>query len=386
MADKDLNQYDPIEEKFKKMPKIYDHRSKDEIFQNIMIQLDKRKESTKKPWILPMIASIAAIVLLVVMFPSLFRQEEEITLPEEDAAAEMEHSEMEIFVGETKLTKEESVQYINALIEDYVPDGQRIVTIPYTDPLAMFVVPISFITQTDEPIFEQVKQMMTNFDSSQYSLGASPLEGMLFSDAGGTELNVDIPAEKLPVSSAETDLFLQSIELFASSLGYEKVILSSDGIKPIELGNYGEISERPVKYRAYGYFLYKTSSEHQMLVPAKFIYYLAQNIPLEQLTFQEALQHMKNSALDLGYQGTIPMDIDVEVIEADGKVMIKLSNNVNELTEQTLLPMLESILLTARDFGIDYVEITGLKYEVYGPYDLTKPISTRLAVNGGGGY
>lgn len=390
--DFEQQELEELEKKLKQLPKIKDRRSKEEIYLNIKSKLneDQQPKRNKTSWLTPAIASIAAVILIVAIAPTFFNQESDIAIPTEDLERGMATEEEALipeagtFMVEDEAAENNAVNYISAIRGEDLAEGQRLVTIPYVDPNAMFVVPISFITREDEPVISQVNQLIEHYDPSVFGLGESSLSGVVLSEKENS-INIDIPSEKLYVGTTELEMLRQSIELIGASLEYDRVLISREGSTPVEFGNYGEVNELQISDRAFGYFIYETQNNQRLLIPANFIYYPFVEKVQDSLTFEETLLEMQNTDLQIGYQASIPPEVNFTVAEDDkGLLTITFSDTVNEQGDIILLSMIEAILLTAKDFQHDYIEVKGIKLDQIGPYDLTGPISTNIAPNGGG--
>lgn len=381
-----------LENTLKELPKVEDHRSKEFIYEQIKARMEEKPKRSFKGWVTPVFASAAVILLLITIAPSMMNNNNLMSTEEtaEDAnmsmvleadkALEEENNEMNMF-SDIERIEGDFLQYMGAARKEYLAEGDRIVTIPYTEANAQYVIPLSFIVNDEKSEMEQVKEIVENYQGEQVGVGISSLVNVSFEEINESEVLVDIPSEKVFVGTAEVEMLIQSIQSLFSKLGYEVAHLTMDGVAGVPLGNYGDMETLALNGRAHGYFLHTTPNNYSFLVPAKNIYYPFVPINPEELSFSEILEQMRNSDPGIGYEATIPEDIDftIETGKVDAKVIFNHHPVFEDPVRTTI--MIDAILLTAKDFALETVEfeVSGLEY--LGPYPTNEPISVELGIN-----
>lgn len=350
MTDYD-KEFREIEDKLKQFPKIEDQRTKEEVYTRVMAKIDQPKKRVYRMWYIPAVAVLLLIVLLA-NFLQPFNEPNDVAIYESNPVTETnETEEVKIFTEKDTLI-DEQMNYVYAVREHDVLDDRFVVTIPYLEPTKTLVVPISFIIENNEEKLAQIEEMITHFDPHFFGLEHTFLKDVRLKEMNDEELLINIPSNKL-LEQHEEDLLYQSMDQFAESLHYERVII--EGIE--------QISTQSNKY---GYFLYTTNTGQTMLVP----------ISVSSATFAETLEKMQETSSEI-YQPAIPKDIRWVIKEEEDYVKIEF-DDVSDVNDS----MIEAILLTARSFGIEYVEFANLPNEVISRYDFTERISTKLAPNG----
>ncbi|MDE5416100.1 hypothetical protein [Alkalihalobacterium chitinilyticum] len=367
MDNKDNFDLEEFANKMKQLPKVKDHRSKDEIFRNIQKQIKAAEpQKRRRPWLMPTLASATAAVLLLALIPMILSNGSEEALPyaEEAEAGEMFMVDMDEALEEATETTMEYTNYISAIIESNLQEDQRVVTIPFLDEQAMFIVPLSFIVRDDDTVLNQISSILEEYDPSTVGLLASPLEGVTMEEVSNTTVSVNIP--QVPAGSANENMLMESIKSVIEPLGYERFNILVDGQRGVDIGSYGPVEEMSVTSAPSGYTAYENSTGRTFLVVGG----LGE---VTGLNFEDIVQLMTS----------VTSGIVIDTIETSDQAATILFGQGTELTiHEEALILVEAILLTAKDFKIEEVEFKNAGVEEFGPYQLNDRISTEISPNG----
>ncbi|MEC1521534.1 GerMN domain-containing protein [Neobacillus niacini] len=378
-----------LEELLRQMPKIHDHRNPRDIYQNLSIK--KRKRSA---WIIPGIATAAALLLFFLLVPTMFdrteysldravqekvSKEEQKSLSQEDSSTLKEDStknETGISGTEQKMLMTSSDK--TALYDDELGNG-TVLTYWIPDSQAQILVPVSTVVQLD-----QNKNWLTAFIETMGLLkeeewGLSdyyPLNATLTLDTTNNTVMVDVPINhKYGEGSASETKFIDSLKKnISSNSQVNKIMLTTNGQPGIEFGNFGEIKEIQVESEGkHAYFFYTPDGmETTYLVPTTDSY---QNI-------NAAFEAMKTEPLEMGLTASVVPSFSFKDIEIkENKLIITIDENAVMENNLENVYSLEAILLTAKGFGIDTVRLLNAPINSLGPFDLTKDIKVPLAPN-----
>ncbi|WP_078429425.1 hypothetical protein [Alkalihalobacterium alkalinitrilicum] len=375
MDKKDNFDFEEFEKKLRQLPKVEDNRSKEVIYQNIRKQMNTEPMKKRKQWLVPTVASTFAAFLLILLIPMMLSNESnesEEALPVTEEAEDNEMFAIEVDeVNENAATEQEL--YISALVDDILLENQRIVTVPFVDEQANFIVPVSFIVRDDDAILHQMTAILEEYDPSYIGLSESPLKGVTFEEVSDTTVAVDIP--EVPIGSANEKILVEAIKMAIRPLSYSFATVLVNGIEGIDIGQYGPLDSLDVKSFVSGYYFYESASGIKLLVKG----------PSEEtgaLDFEENLQMMQST--NQGLFPTIPEEVVIESVveEKSGTTTITFSNDTDVLTTPTPLMMIEAILLTARDSGIQEIRFENIGVEELGHYKFNDAISTKIYPNG----
>ncbi|WP_419956244.1 negative regulator of sigma-X activity [Neobacillus niacini] len=378
-----------LEELLRQMPKIHDHRNPRDIYQNLSIK--KRKRSA---WIIPGIATAAALLLFFLLVPTMFdrteysldravqekvSKEEQKSLSQEDSSTLKEDStknETGISGAEQKMLMTSSDK--TALYDDELGNG-TVLTYWIPDSQAQILVPVSTVVQLD-----QNKNWLTAFIETMGLLkeeewGLSdyyPLNATLTLDTTNNTVMVDVPNDhKYGEGSASETNFIDSLKKnISSNSQVNKIMLTTNGQPGIEFGNFGEIKEIQVESEGkHAYFFYTPDgTETTYLVPTTDSY---QNI-------NAAFEAMKTDPIEMGLTASLVPSFSFKDIEIkENKLIITIDENAVMENNIENVYSLEAILLTAKGFGIDTVRLLNAPINSLGPFDLTKDIKVPLAPN-----
>lgn len=380
-----------LEELLRQMPKIHDHRNPRDIYQNLSIK--KRKRSA---WILPSIATVAALLLFFLLVPKMMdrteysldsadqensSKEEQISLSREDSSILMKKEDST--ENETGISGAEPKMLMTgtnktALYDDDVGDG-TVFTYWIPDSQAQILVPVSTVVQ-----LENNKNWLTTFIETMGLLkeeewGLSdyyPLNATLTLDNTNNTVIVDVPNDHKygEGSTSETNFINLLKKNIASNSQVNKIMLTTNGQPGVEFGNFGEMEEIEVKLEGkHAYFFYTPDGmETTYLVPSTDRY---QDI-------NAAFEAMKTDQPELGLASSlVPSFSFKDVTIQENKLIITMDENAAMENNLVNVYSYEAILLTAKNFGIDTVKIFNPPIKLLGPFDLTKEMKVPLAPN-----
>ncbi|WP_102345733.1 GerMN domain-containing protein [Bacillus sp. Marseille-P3661] len=393
-----------LEELLKNMPRITDRQDPDELFARISSRLQeeeladevksKKTLTKRKPWILPVIASIAAIILIALVSPSfLYNQESSMektgiernndTASQSTVEPDLPQEQFGIMSAEENMGMLRMAPPESRVI-NVANDNEEVITIALPDKNAQFVVPISFqIPKDDTSRLSKVENIYEYLHEDEWGLSSYILTNTSLAEeevSGGIKkVILDVPADHpYGNGSAMENIFLATIKETFSQLDYDLVELRTAGQPGIMLGNYGEIKELQIdnEEEKDAYFIYQPfESNYIYLVPLK------QTVD----NFKQAIETMKVPVeIDSQLRPAISDDINFENVETDDSTNTatvefssgsQLKNDVNDIL------MIEAILMTAKEYGYTNVEFKNSPADSIGPYLLTEPIQVPLAVN-----
>ncbi|SFK01434.1 hypothetical protein SAMN04487936_106147 [Halobacillus dabanensis] len=398
-----------VENLLNKLPSIEDRQSKEAVFQKVSSRVNKKKRKTP-PWLLPGMATIAAVVLLAVFIPVYFNNNNEMFTGEEStdqmhttsdtySSSEFEETEEAIPSAEDESeveearpeendneredasiaeddgkesevpkTEENNVQTVedtngfNSLIAG--PNIEQYETVTYPGMNGEVVLPLV-------PVTENLEQV----PSTSYGLAERATSDLKYeiSEQGDT-VTVIFPEDFSVSGSSWTQAIIESIRWDLAHLETDTIMIQTESGAPVPLGNYGEMTEIPaIKNGEYVFKLYQyEGSDEQLLAPVA-----VEASP----SFLEALHLMKESGQALYVKPAIPSHVQfTEVSTEEGLVTINVDHQA-WASEQQLLTMVEAILATAEQFGFHAVQFEGINVREFSPYNLDEPIAVPEKIN-----
>jgi hypothetical protein len=377
-----------LEQLLRKMPKIQDHRDPRDIYQSLSLKTKKRKAPM---WIVPSVASVAAVLLLFLLAPQVWQGifQDSATKDENSIALEDDTNKMEMA---KTIPSEESTSFNGvtgdsnmaimaqpletALYEEDVLD-QDVITYSIPDQNAQLLIPVSILVPKDGSTWVQRFQsnsqrlLETQWGLSEYF----PLNANLTMKDENT-INVDVSEnhEYGAGSTAET-MFISSLqEMMRNHDFINKITFTTNGKPGILLGNLGELEEltRPEK-ASKSYYLFNPSNQNMpFIVPGV----------TGHSDLVTALESMKTGNEIYGLSPSIPSDL-VFTIDTSSKEILVLTfgDNVQLTDEAKNIYAIEAILLTAKDFGYKAVRFENAKQTQIGRFNLENEIKVPIAPN-----
>jgi hypothetical protein len=371
-----------LEELLRQMPKKEEHRNPRDIYQNLSIK--KRRYPT---WLLPGIATAAALLLFLILIPNLMVGTE---YSRDNAMEEKSSEEQQMNMAEDNssllMKKQEASQndlltgggIKTALYADEIGAGKAL-TYWIPDAQGQILIPVSTIVNIEEN-----KTWLTLFNESMWRLkeeewGLSdfyPLNATIELNTNDNSVIVDVPVDhKYGQGSAIETTFVKVIEKdIASNSDVKKVWLSTNGQPGIELGNFGVLNELDIKItNKYAYFFYYPEGEEiPFITPSLTIY----------KDINEALNAMRENQAELGLKASLPPSIVFkDVLIENNKLILTIDETSDLKDDLKTLYSFEALLLTAKEFGVETLRIENAPIEQLGPFDLTGEIEVPIAAN-----
>ncbi|TKC19760.1 hypothetical protein [Robertmurraya kyonggiensis] len=388
-----------LEELLSNMPKIQDHRDPRDIYQNITIKMSKKKQ---RSWVVPSVATAAAILLFVILVPNVMNWNEstsnsmeerstasdsaeqpemaKMTENSEDSAGGKE--EAKIFTDKKndenmQMTSIEEEETYTALYKEDLTDG-NVFTYAIPDTQGQNIVPISIVVPKEDgkELFEQYKEIMTSLKEEEWGLSEFyPLKAEL-SISNESVLNVSVPTDHPYMYGVPgQEAFTETLRELAKTLGLNEVDLFTEEKKGIEFELYGNLPTLDLSNdsnHAY-YFHYPEKKPKQLyLVPYSQPY----------KSIEEAFNAMKEN-ISLGLSASIPQDINIEEIKSAGEdiLNLKFDDDSKIANEPSFIHTIEAILLTAKDFDFEKVIIQYNKLDKIGKFNMNEEIEVPVAPN-----
>lgn len=393
-----------LEKLLQDMPKVKDLQDPEQLFAKISSRLEEEKTIEKKienknsarkkrTWILPTLASIAAVVIVALVVPSLLYQQDS-TMENKSARQSVEEKATEsveqgVKKNFTMMAEDDAILKSVADSQSHVipavANDQDIVTVAIPDANAQFVVPVSFIVPKDGATsrLERIETIKDHLREAEWGLSSYILEGVKLSEEqlknGSNKLIINVPAaHQYGNGSAMEVIFLSTVKEMAKQLGYQMIEFQTEGKPGITLGNYGELQKLDLqKEKAKGaYYVFQPNGQVQKyLVPFP-----------QEADFNKVLTAMKAPVeIDLQQiKPSIPEDVNFQKVTVDNnnkKAVIEFTDDTAIANEESDLLMIEAILMTAKEYDIQTVEFLNAKIDMVGPYNLQEPVQVPLAVN-----
>jgi len=392
-----------FEELLKQLPKIKDTRSKTEIYQNISVKMSKRK---KRLFIMPMVATAAALLLFFILTPNLLNwqvseeksmgdvqnrsmltQEKESASNDEAADIVEEAKEESFGISSYEDSKQNSMK--SGRVEDYSTtafyedeiNGMEVLTYDIPDKNAQMLIPISILVmkQENKSKFDLYKEYMGSLTEDEWGLNNYyPLNASLDLDEENHVLTVDIPAAHSYSESTTTEENLnQVLSNTMMEFNIERINLFTDGVEGIDFPHLGFQKElirddQPGHFSYYFYYPNETN-EKPYIVPFK-----------EKMnSIDEAFSAMKNNIKEASLVASIPADFDFEVNKDQKQQLLTLtfSKDSKIINDQSTIYTIEAILLTAKEFDFQAVKLENAKIDKIGRFNLNEALRVPVAAN-----
>jgi len=384
-----------LEELLRQMPKIEDHRNPRDIYQNL--SLKKRKYPM---WVVPGIATAAALLLLFLLLPKLIdgtqfsydRAGEEKSSADNKMALSSEskkdstitlkkqvsnsQEQKDLGTARPELLRSNNIK--TAVYEDEVGTG-TVLTYWIPDQQAQMLIPISAVVKDNKD-----KNWLTLFNEKmkilkEEDLGLSdfyPINAKIQLDNKDNSVIVDVPANHSYGQGSTNEISFLNVmkkDVFTNSK-IRKIKFSTNGHPGIELGNFGKKTEMDIELdnrHAY-FFYYPEGNEAPFLVPSTVKY----------KDINEALEAMKKDKLDGQLKASLLPSLYFKAASIRGKTLfLSMNPNSNLENDNNSLHSFEAILLTAKEFELEKIMVENAPITNLGSFDLTKEIKVPLAPN-----
>ncbi|RSD27292.1 hypothetical protein [Mesobacillus subterraneus] len=392
------------------MPKIKDHRDPRDIYQNIAHRVEKKK---KVPvWVIPGAALAAVFFLAFILSSGLMgtnhSADKSIESSDFDAKTSMNMEPSE--KGESG--EESSSEQENALMMDTAESDDQdqkakdframdandsyenlislygeevdqentdVLTYAVPNQEAQVVVPVTVTTakQEGKSWLDQYTDIMPELTEEEWGLtDYYPIHASWSFDEASRTLSMDVK-ENHPYryGSAANIIFTDSMTMNFSGKGIEKLLLFTESNPGIDLGNYGTMNDLPISAekpgrRAY-LFLKVEGQQKPYLVPTRETHE----------TFAAAFAKMIKGVDVPPLTPSVPAEFKISQSVKDKDNILNIQLEKGTQIDESFLPNLEAILMTASEFDYSGVKIVNANIEQLGPFNLNEVLPLPVAPN-----
>lgn len=370
-----------IVEQLKDMPIIEDPRNKDELFQRVSSQLQVKKERINKVRrLIPIFCGILAIAILFIIVRPLIDQ----TTSLEDYATEEKssfdnssdhHKQVKTFGDEDDMDKEMEISveedFPSYVIQEVDSDAEIIYGAVSDDQLQS-VIPLSIIVPDTEDINVYYNQIGDYLNESEWGTNDYLFKEAIFDiDISQKLVTMELPEDfSVGEGTAGANMFGEVLQSMFKPYQIDKVVFND----LVELGPIGEITEYPLQeVDKVNYKLFQASNhQRDFLIPIKLE---------DEATIEEAIVDLKNGQTPFNIFPTVPSDVELSFTSSDEELVVTFEQVYDFESEEEAIMMIESILMTAKNYDYNFVTFMDAPIDVIGPYHLSDPIQVPVAVN-----
>lgn len=379
-----------LEQLLRQMPKIKDHRDPRDIYQSLSIKVKKRK---RPAWIVPTIASAAAVLLLFLMGPNIWQgifqdsssQQGEVAMDTENKNMQFSKAEPNNS-GDTAINNEPQDNFSTFMVQPnetaiYEEDleNQEVLTYFVPDQNAQFLIPVSLIVSNgNESWLQKYETYSRNLTEVQWGLSDYyPLDATL-REVNENTINIDVhEGHQYGNGSASEMLFLGVLEqILYSRDQLQKITLSTNGTPGIMFGNTGEkteINKTSTDGKHSYYLFYPNNSNLPFLVPSVSVYTEIDKALESMLTDMQEYPDLKSP---LSFKFIINSNAST-----NDQLVITIEDNEQLKNEPQYIYSIEAILLTAKEFGYKTVKFENTAITEIGRFNLKNEIKVPIAPN-----
>jgi cytoskeletal protein RodZ len=374
-----------LEQLLQQMPKVKDHRDPRDIYQSLSLKAKKRKAPV---WIVPSVASLAAVLLLFILAPQVWQgiSQDSTTKQESNEALDNSSNKMAKIapdnstntglVGEKHEMALMAAPTETAIYEEDITE-QQVITYIVPDQNAQILVPVSVLVPKENKTWVELYQSQAEkLTEVQWGLSDYfPLNATL-NMVNEQTINVDVPEDHVyGTGSASETLFIGIWEeTLSRHQNLQKITFSTNGNPGIMLGNYGELTEmNKSETKKRSYFLFNPNN---------------QNLPFivpgidSSSDISTALEAMRVGNDIYGLEPPIPNEFIFEINESSNEQLILNISGNEQLTEEPkYVYCIEAILLTAKEFGYTSVKFENSPIPQIGRFNLNNEIKVPVAPN-----
>lgn len=385
-----------LEDTLRNMPKTEDRRSKEEILQRLKnddrVQNDRIKPASKRkpPKWIPVLVAIAAVFLISILAPALFKTDQQASMDRAATESEKNAPDME----ESQESAGDMSNLDIATFSRGVPADDHFAVYPAdikdqtafhiglaTDQAA--IAPVTFLIpdwqieedfETDQPDALALYQRYAD-QLDEEALGFTeyhPYKAEISSDGKDILMKFD-EDQAYDTSSATLEMLNQSVQ--DTFHGYDAVrFLQHDG-NPMVFDQVGE-AVRPVKLNGLqagqAFYRFNQPNGEQLL---------SSNFGQTFKTAEEALAAMKETPNDI-YESVVPNGIDFSVTEQDGLLTARFNQELDleSMEGEEAMQLIEGILLTAASFD-QQVKFDQILQKDWRDFDFSAPIPKPVGAN-----
>lgn len=381
---------DQLEKLLQQLPSVKDKQNPKDLYQSVYFNYQGRKK--RRIWIAPTVATIAVLFIIALISPFLF---EGITGTREESAMDSassssseskiakNESQTEVQMAESSLNEDmdkENVELSKKELkqETFVTDADdsaKIITVGLTDNNLQNIIPVSFTEEAGKEELDQIESFNPEKFTDKLGPLSIPMKNTDLEKENNDEIIINYKADNSSITGSGSEIaYKESIIETFRWIGYKKANLYTNGEEGIDFSNYGqetqlEISE--TRNKAYLVYQYDESKE-KLLVPSR------ESLP----SLEKAIQVMRKGIEEQQLKPSIQDNIGEIIITEDGeRLEIDFTQSANVENNEVSIIMLESILLTAKDFGYETVKFNGTKEKEIGVMDVSEPVEVPFSPN-----
>ncbi len=391
-------------------PAIEDRQKKEELFAKIEKRIDSKKTKRMPFRIMPMLAAacvlfIAAIISPVVLQETVFKnpgsetglkssgspsepgnepqniqKSPEESIPPSSGSEEGVSLKVKPSAGseiEPKAYESHNVTYHSGVVE--VPQDKQVVTVYYTDSRAEGVVPVSYLADKELPKIEALQQAFQMINPDKLGVLETVFhEGdkvKVSDDLEKKMLIVDIKPGVIQGATGER-MFMDTVNYTAFNLGYEKIVFKTSGEPGYDFPHFGPQDMVEIESPK-GVSTLLTDNGTLLLVEGT-----KADGSIDGSTLEEIIRTIKIDTSRLGHEEAIQPSVFIKEVNKNEKAVSVVLVEGSRLENSIMyIAMIEAMLLTAGQFGFEYVQILGSDTKEVGPYNLAEPIPVLKAPN-----
>lgn len=381
-----------IEQLLSNVPKIHDHRSKDDVLQRLIDDGVFDEEETKivkkkkRNWI-PITISAAALILFAILVPSFMKElnqtsevsEESMKMESTEDTSQMEQeSATELAENRTMMTMD-AVNLSTAVYPDEI-EGKTIFQLGLASDAADSV-PVTVLIPNERIMedFGKIKptgvdlynQYAPLFDES--SIGFSEYHPYVGKISEQNQQVVHTLPKNPPYDSGSAGPATYEASLIDTfSYYYDEAITLDETGSPFVFSEVG-MPNKPIQLKnQYNYYRHTQADGSE---------YLAPNFRLTFSTIEEAISAMKEEDNDI-YQSVIIEGVDFNISVEGDIVTVAFTDQLDLMNydQQDAMQMIEGILLTAANFNMQ-VQFNNIVQTGWQGFNFSEPLPMPIAAN-----
>lgn len=343
-----------IEKLFKQLPVVKDHRTPEEIYQAIAPKVKTKKNHS---WFFPTVAFLGTVSVAFLIVASLFHFSSG-SIEEKSSVENVKRD-----VAMKALSAPEVPNVFSETDQRYVVQkDQNFITLGLPASKGEnIVVPISIIIDKKEKTsIQEFKENLDNIPSESWGLQPADFENInklstAKSEKNGKKVIIDLQDNRSLSSSSRGGAFIETVKESLRYQNVDEVEFQTEG-KPGAIIENNKQTILPIESNGKkAYFEYMYDQDYPVfLAPSSKKY---KTLP-EAITNMESEHFSSNPPL----HAPIPRGVDIQKVktEEDTKhVTVQFSKDSELMNNRTFIRMIDSLLLTARDFGYKTVTFTG---------------------------
>jgi hypothetical protein len=376
-----------LEQLLQQMPKIKDHRDPRDIYQSLSLKAKKRKAPA---WIVPSVATLAAVLLLFILAPqvwqgnfqdSALKQESKEVLDNNSNKMEMAKIKPDDDTKNGISSGNQDISIMAAPAETAIYeeelDEQQVITYAIPDQNAQIFVPVSVIVPKENKTWVELYQSQAGkLTEEQWGLSDYfPLNATL-SMVDEKTMNIDVPEDHVYGNgSANETLFISILEeMMSRNENIQKVTFSTNGNPGIMFGNNGERFEvNKPETKKKSYFIFRPNTQNSpFIVPGIEVF----------SDIAAALESMRVGNDIYGLEPSIPAEFVFDInVSSQEQLVLTFTGKEQLLNESKYVYCIEAILLTAKEFGYKSVKFENSPITQIGRFNMENEIKVPVAPN-----